>query len=102
MGGKRFPGFIIHKLFRIPVIRANEHGAIYFFDSIHRFSYTFVYRFHCFDGSRFHTGMTHHIRVGKINDNYIVFAGFDGIHQFIAYFISAHLRFQVIRGYVFG
>ena len=40
--------------------------------------------------------MTYHIRVCKIDDDDIIFAGLNRLHQLIAHDRCAHLRFQVV------
>ncbi len=46
--------------------------------------------------------MAHHVRIGKINDNHIIFAGTDGLAEPVADFISAHLGLQVIGSHILG
>ena len=44
----------------------------------------------------FHAGMSNHIRVCKINDDHIIFVGFDCFHQFVTDSGRAHLRLKVV------
>ena len=98
MGGERFPGLFINQLLCISVVRAEEHLPVYFFDRVNGFSHALIYGLNRFDGRGFHTGMSYHIRICKVDDDYIVFSGPDGFCQLIAYFVSAHLRLQVVSG----
>ena len=102
MSSKRRSCLIVDQLLCISVVGTDEHHAVHFFDCLYGSSDTFVNRFHRFDRCRFHTGMPDHIRVRKVNDDHVIFAGLDRIYQIIAHFIRTHLRFQVIGRNIFG
>ena len=72
MCSKRFACFIIHKLLCITVVRADKHCTAVFFNRFHSSSYALIHCFYCLDCSAFHTGMTYHVRVCKVNNDYII------------------------------
>ena len=46
--------------------------------------------------------MANHIRICKVDDDNIIFLGTNSIRQLVAYFVSTHLRFQVISSNLRG
>ena len=46
--------------------------------------------------------MTNHIAVGVVADDQVEFAVFNGSDQFVGHFRGAHLRLQIIGGYIRG
>ena len=50
--------------------------------------------------SLIHTGMTHHVTIGKVHHNEIILVGADGLHQTVAYKVGAHLGLQVVCGHL--
>ena len=63
---------IVYQLFCISVVCADKHYTVHFFYSLYGLSYTGVYRLNSLDGCIFNTCMSHHIRICKVNDHYII------------------------------
>ena len=59
-------------------------------------THTFVYGFNRFFDSLVYTGMPHHITVGEIANDKIVFSRSQCIIERIFHFINAHFGFQIV------
>ena len=46
------------------------------------------------------TSVTYHITIGEVNNDEVVLVLVDSCHQLVLYFISRHLRLQVVGGYL--
>ena len=89
--------FIINQLLRIAVIRTDKHLPVRLLQSVHSPAHAGVYRADRFYRRVKHSGMPNHVRICKIDNNYVVLAGFDCFYQLIAYGRRAHFRLQIIR-----
>ena len=78
------------------MIGQNHSAAAQFEGLIHDFSHTSIHRLTSRNSRFEYTGMTDHIRVGKITDNHIVFAAVQPVEDFFANFIGAHFRLHII------
>ena len=74
---------LIDQLLCISVVSADKHLSTNFLHCINCFSYTFINSFNCFDHCCFYTGMANHIRVCKINYDYVVLVRFDCIYKLV-------------------
>ena len=92
MGGKWLPGLIVHQLLCISMVRTDKHNAVHFPDGLHCTAHAGVHCLDGLDGCVLYPGMAYHVRVCKVDDDDIVFAGFDGFHQLIAHAVGTHLR----------
>ena len=55
------------------MVCTNEHLSIHFFNCFYCSSNTLIYSLNCLNCSWFHSCMSHHIWVCKIDNNYIIF-----------------------------
>ena len=95
-------GSIIHQLLCIAVVSTDKQNAVHFLDGIHSLAYALIHRLDGLDGSRLHTGVAHHIRVCKVNDDHIIFSGLNGLNQLLTNHRGAHLRLQIISWNLLG
>ena len=96
MSSPWFTCLIIDQLFCITMIRTDKHLSVNFLQCFYSFTYAFIYSLNSLDCSSFHTCMSNHIRICKIDHDHIIFISFDGLNQFFAYLRSAHLRLKII------
>ena len=102
MSGEWFSCLIIYQLLTVSVVSTDKHLTVNFFQSVNSASYALVNNFYCFNCCCFHTGMSNHIRVSEVDDNHIIFVGFDRIYQFVTHFVCTHLRFKIVGCYLRG
>ena len=96
VSGPRLAGCLINHHLCITVIGADKENASGCLDGFNCTSYAGIDGLNRLDCSRLHTRVAYHIRVCKIDDNDIIFAGLNRLHQLIAHDRCAHLRFQVV------
>ena len=72
---------ILHHL-DIAVIGGEQHHAMGFLDRRAQLAQTFVDRVHRLHRRIHHAGMTHHVGIGVVGDDEIIFAAADRLHQF--------------------
>lgn len=85
----------------ISVVRTDEHLAVNLFNA------STALPTHSSTASTawiaaLNTGMANHIRICKVDDDNIIFLGTNSIRQLVAYFVSTHLRLQVISSNLRG
>ena len=92
MGGIGLSRLLVHHHIRISVIGQNEEITSHFLHSLHNLSYALIHHFNSLDGCRKNTGMSYHIRIGKVCHNSIIFSGTNRLCKLLRYRVTAHLR----------
>ena len=69
-----------------------------FFSGFNSVLDTFVNSLNGFFDRFVDTGVSHHVAVGVVDNNKVIFLFVDGIDKFVAYFKCAHLGFEVVGG----
>ena len=100
MRRKRLARLIIDQLLCISVICTDKHLAVHLADRLHCSSHAYIYCLDCLNRCLLYTGMTHHIRIRKVDDDHIILSRLDRLYQLIADLIGTHFRLQVIGGYL--
>ena len=93
---------LVDQLLCISVVSADEHLSVYFFQSLYSLSYTLINCFYSLDRSFLNTCMSYHVRVCKVDHDHIIVLRLDRSNKLVTYFVSAHLRFQVISSNLRG
>ena len=84
----------------IAVVSGDHGNAAHLQGSVHHPAHAGVHGLHSLDGSGKHTGVAHHVAVGKIQDHHVIFAALNALHTLVAHLVGAHLRLQVIGGHL--
>ena len=101
MRGERGAIFLVH-LVRIAVVRCNQRHAVLLGDRVQYASNAGIHCFHSGLCSVKYTRMADHVAVCIVQDNHIVFAGFNALDQPVGDLVSAHLRLQIVGGHLRG
>ena len=76
----------------VAVVGGQNQNAVHLFDGLGGAAHAGVHRFHRFDGRIHESGMAHHIAVGVVEDDHVVFARADALAHRVAHLIGAHFR----------
>ena len=87
---------LVDQLLCISVVSTDKHLSVNFFQSLYCLSYALVNCFYSLDCSFLNTCMSYHVRVCEVDHDHIIVLGLDCSNELVAYFVSAHFRFQVI------
>ena len=99
MAGNLFTGRQAH-FFDIAMVTGNNHGIAFTPCCINDAAKLFIYRFNCLNAGLEVAGMTHHVTIGIIHYDDIVFPASNSIHQLVGDLRSAHFRLQVIGRHI--
>ena len=84
------------------MIRADEHLAVHGQQRVYRLAHTFIHSLYRLNRRRKDAGVSDHVRIRKVNDNYIILSGGNRLHQLVRNLIRAHLRLKIIRRHLRG
>ncbi len=101
MGGKGGAVLVQHFI-DVAVVSGDYCGAVHFHGRFNHAADALVHHLDRFDRGVENAGVAHHVAVGEVQDNHVVFAGCNPIYHLVAYRVGAHLRFQIKGGYVRG
>src|SRR5574344_767784 len=62
--------------------------------------YAVVHCMHCLSNGIVYTCVTYHITIGAVDYDEVLLLCIDGTYQLFLYFISTHLRFQVVSSHL--
>ena len=92
----RLSCLIIDHLLCVSVVCTNKQYSVCFFNCFYCSTYALVNCFNCFHCCRYHSCVSDHIRICKVDHDHIIFIGCNCLIKTFADFRSTHLRLQII------
>ena len=87
---------VVNHAFGVSVIGRQQDPAALRRHCVRDPAYAGVHGFHGLYGGRQNAGVSHHVTVGEVQDDQVVFSAPDARNRFVGHAIGAHLRLQIV------